>query len=63
MMWEVVMRLLGGPCVVSGPIRGGGYDSTVTSGHDIIVFALVTGLLGAVVGPIVTKAKHLNVEW
>ncbi len=59
----LVMRVLGGPCVFSGPMRGGGYDSAPTGSRDIFLFGLVAGVVGAVMVPIVAKAKGVDIKW
>jgi len=60
----IVMRLIGGPCILAGPTRRGGYDSDPVTGQAILWMGLTLGVLGALLWPVVVKAKgHEDLEW
>ena len=53
----VVMVLIAGPYIFSGPMRFGGYNSDPTTFRETAVGGIALGLMGALIWPLVTKAK------
>jgi len=61
-VFGLVMRVVGGPCIFSGPTRGGGYDSSPTNGRGIVLIGLIIGLLGAALWPFVPQGRKRNID-
>jgi hypothetical protein len=56
----VVMVLIAGPYVFSGPMRGGGYNSNPTTLRETVLLALGLGFFGAFLWPVVSKARNYD---
>ena len=57
-----VMRIIGGPCVLAGPRRYGGYNSDPLTGKEIVVIALMLGVVFALAVPFLSKAKGHDID-
>jgi hypothetical protein len=58
----VVMVLVAGPYIFSGPMRSGRYISDPITFRETVLGGIALGLLGAVLWPLVTKAKGYDAD-
>jgi hypothetical protein len=54
---QLVAAAVGGPYIFAGRMRGGGWRTTPTSGREILENGLALGLIGALLWPVVARAK------
>ena len=60
--FAVVMVLIAGPYIFSGPMRFGGYNSNPITFRETAIEGIGLGLFGALIWPLVTKAKGYETE-
>jgi hypothetical protein len=57
-----VMAMVAGPYIFAGPRRFGGYNSDPLTFRETVFIGIASGLLGALIWPVVSKAKNSSIE-
>jgi hypothetical protein len=58
----LVAVAVGGPYIFAGRMRGGGWDTSPTTGGEILATGLAAGVLGAALWPVVARYRSRDLD-